>query len=405
MSFELFVALRYLREGRMQTLLILAGVSVGVGVILFLTALMDGLQDSLVQQTLGYQAHLVVRPPEEAPRILFSEAGSSRTVRLERPAQRLRSIQQWPQVLARVAATPGVVATSPTVTGSAFANRGEATRSVQLRGVDPGRFDQIVDVSGNLRAGRFVVQGGRAVIGAALADDLGASAGDKIRVLTVGGRSEVFTVAGIFDLRNKEVNQRWVIVSLPEAQTLLDLAGGISTIEAKVDAIFDAQQIAAGIAEATGLVAESWMTLNAQLLVGLRSQNSSRYMIEVFVIIAVALAIASVLVVWVVQKNREIGILRAFGTRRKTIMRIFLLQGGLLGLGGALLGSALGTLLALLFASMATNPDGSPTFPVDLNPGLYLGGLVLALATGLGASVAPARRAAGLDPAQVIRHG
>lgn len=405
MPFEWFVALRYLREGRMQTLLILAGVAVGVGVIIFLSALIDGLQATLIKQTLGYQAHLVVRPPEETPRLLFVEQGTERTARIEKPAQRLRSIRQWPQVLTTIARVPGITATSPTVAGSAFANRGEATRSVALRGVDPQRFNQIVDVAGNMQQGRFALSGTDVVIGVELARDLGASTGDKIRLITGEGRSDVFTVRGVFDLRNKDVNQRWVLVTLHAAQTLFDLAGGISTIEAKVDDIFAAEQLASRVAEQTALVADSWMKLNAQLLVGLRSQNSSRYMIEVFVIIAVALGIASVLVVWVVQKNREIGILRAVGTSRKKIMRIFLLQGGLLGLAGSLLGCLLGTGLALLFASLATNPDGSPTFPVDLNTRLYLSGIAIALVTGLVAAVAPARRAAGLDPAQVIRHG
>jgi len=147
------------------------------------------------------------------------------------------------------------------------------------------------------------------------------------------------------------------------------------------------------------------MTTNAQLLNGLRSQSSSRYMIQTFVVIAVALGIASVLVVWVVQKNREIGILRAIGTSRQRIMRIFLIQGGLLGIGGWVAGSLLGSFLSLLFVHMASNPDGSPRFPVELTPGLFLGTGILAALTGLAAAVAPARRAAALDPAAVIQRG
>ena len=147
------------------------------------------------------------------------------------------------------------------------------------------------------------------------------------------------------------------------------------------------------------------MTLNQQLLVGLRSQNSSSYMIQAFVVIAVALGIASVLVVWVVQKNREIGILRAVGTTRRQVLHIFLIQGMLLGAGGWVLGVGIGTVLSFIFSAMATNPDGSPTFPVNLSPQLFLGTLLMALAVGHLSAVAPARRAAGLDPAQVIQRG
>ena len=433
MPFEWFVALRFLREGRMQTVLILLGVSVGVGVIIFLSALITGLQVSLIDKTLGSQAHIVVRPPEEMPRILIDGRvagtdantagrsaaaggrdsgsglgdgrGDALSIRVEKPAQRMRSINQWPQVLHEIEQVPGVIAVSPIVAGSAFAARGEATRSVALRGIDPERFVRIIDLPRKMKSGNFRIAGTETVIGAGLANDLGVRVGDKIRIVTAEARSDVFTISGIFDLQNQEVNDRWVLISLKSAQNLLDLSGGISSIEARVSDIFTADKIAQGIARRSGLVAESWMTLNQQLLVGLRSQNSSSYMIQAFVVIAVALGIASVLVVWVVQKNREIGILRAVGTTRRQVLHIFLIQGLLLGAGGWVLGVGIGTVLSIIFASMATNPDGSPTFPVHLSPQLFLGTLVMALAVGHFSAVAPARRAAGLDPAQVIQRG
>jgi lipoprotein-releasing system permease protein len=423
MQFEWFVALRFLREGRIQTALILLGVSVGVGVIIFLSALITGLQASLIDKTLGSQAHIVVRPPEEMPRIIVDDRvagvgagdlsrarpGGARddalSLRIEKPAQRLRSINQWPQVMREIEQIPGVIAVSPVVAGSAFATRGAATRSIALRGLDPERFVQIIDLPRRMRSGVFRIAGTETVIGAGLADDLGVRVGDKVRVVTAEERSEVFTISGIFDLQNQEVNDRWVLVSLKSAQNLLDLSGGVSSLEARVGEIFEAERIAQVVSRRTGLVADSWMTLNQQLLVGLRSQNSSSYMIQAFVVVAVALGIASVLVVWVVQKNREIGILRAMGTTRRQILHIFLIQGMLLGAGGWALGVGIGALLSVFFASLATNPDGSPTFPVNLSPQLFLGTLVMALAVGHLSAVAPARRAAGLDPAQVIQHG
>lgn len=421
MSFEWFVALRFLREGRIQTMLILLGVSVGVGVIIFLSALITGLQASLIDKTLGSQAHVVVRPPEELPRLIVDgrvagtdpavvarslPAGSDAiTVRLEKPAQRLRSINQWPQVMGDIARIPGVIAVSPLVSGSAFITRGVATRSIALRGIDPERFTRIIDVPASLVSGAFRVAGTEAVIGNKLAADLGVRVGDKIRIQTVDGRNDVFTISGIFDLQNQDVNERWVLVSLRSAQNLLDLSGGISAIEARVERIFDAETIAQQVSQRTGLVADSWMKLNGQLLVGLKSQNSSSYMIQAFVVVAVALGIASVLVVWVVQKNREIGILRAVGTTRGQILRVFLIQGLLLGASGWVVGVGIGATLSLIFAGMATNPDGSPTFPVNLSWQLFLGALVMALGVGLFSAMAPARRAANLDPAEAIHRG
>ena len=127
-------------------------------------------------------------------------------------------------------------------------------------------------------------------------------------------------------------------------------------------------------------------------------------MIQFFVILAVALGIASVLVVSVVQKSREIGILRATGTSVGKVTRIFFVQGAVVGLAGSFVGSAIGAVLAMLFAQLATNPDGSPTFPVDLNLALFARSVAIATAVGLAAAVAPARSAARLDPAQAIRH-
>jgi lipoprotein-releasing system permease protein len=166
-----------------------------------------------------------------------------------------------------------------------------------------------------------------------------------------------------------------------------------------------AELLAREITGRTGLVAESWMATNAQLLTGLRSQNASSIMIQTFVVLAVALGIASVLAVSVVQKSREIGILRATGTSTRQVLRIFLLQGGILGLVGSALGVALGVGLGLFFANLARNPDGTSTFPVSLDLVLYLRSAALAMGVGLVAALLPARRAARMNPADIIRSG
>ena len=406
MPFEWIVAIRYLREGRAQTLLILSGVAVGVAVIVFLSALISGLQSSLIERTLGTQAQIVLKRPDEIPRPQTEpEAGTASAMHLQRPAQRLRSIMQWQQILERTERTPGVTAATPTVTGSAFARQGTANRAILIRGVDPVGFSRIIDIRSKVIAGSFGLNGNDAVIGVELASMLGLMVGDKVRVSSVDGRADVFIVRGIFDIGNKDANERWVFTSLRAAQTLLDLAGGVSTIEVKVEEIFSAEAIADTLATRTGLEADSWMKTNTQLLVGLRSQNSSSYMIQVFVIIAVALGIASVLVVSVVQKSREIGILKAMGTPTRRIIRVFLIEGALVGLAGSVVGVLLGIGLALFFASLASNPDGSPRFPVDLNLALFVRASAIATVTGIVAAAAPAHRAARLDPVQVIRYG
>jgi lipoprotein-releasing system permease protein len=128
-------------------------------------------------------------------------------------------------------------------------------------------------------------------------------------------------------------------------------------------------------------------------------------MIQFFVIVAVALGIASVLIVSVVQKSREIGILRAVGTPSRRILLVFLIQGGVLGLVGSVIGSALGALLATLFETMVRDPSGAPKFPVHLDLSLFVFATALATGVGLLSATIPARRAARLDPATAIRNG
>jgi len=403
--FEWLLALRFLREGRTQTLLILSGTTVGVAVIVFLTALISGLQSTLIEQTLSSQAHVTLKRPERVARVLPAAPGEMVAAEVEKVPERERSVEQWQQQLEVIRRDPQVLAAAPTAAGSAFAGRGEVVKSVALRGVEPGSFDGVIRVARKVVEGRYQLEGAQAVIGTVLAADLGLSVGDKLRLTTAQERSENFTVTGIFDFGNRDVNQRWVLVPLRAAQTLLDLTGGITTIEAKVREPFGAEAVARQLAARTGLAADSWTRTNAQLLVALQSQSSSSYLIQLFVVVAVALGIASVLGVSVIQKTREIGILRAMGTSTGSVQRIFLIEGGLVGLVGSVAGGALGAGLSVFFSHAVKNPYGDSLFPVDLTPGLFAAASAVALVTGILSALVPARHAARLDPAVVIRNG
>jgi lipoprotein-releasing system permease protein len=399
MWLEWTIATRFLREGKAQSTLILVGIGVGVAVIVFLTALITGLQGNIINRTLGTQAHIKVQPAQESNRILPPPAGSTQLLLESKRAQRLRSINNWQQVRDVLDTLAQVTAVSPLISGPAFARRGEALQSVALVGIDAPRYLRIIPVQDDIVAGVFRIGAGDAVIGKQLATDLGMRVGDKLRLDGGQGRESVVNVAGIFELGVRELDARYVYLDMKQAQSLLNLPGAATIIDVTVDDIFDAQLVAARIARLTGLKAESWMETNAQLMNALRSQSLSTRMISVFVALSVALGIASVLSVSVVQRTREIGILRAMGATRRQMLRVFLVQGALFGLAGSLLGGVAGVGLVGAF-----NAFGPKLFYIPVEPWLPVAAAALATLTGILAAAVPARRAASLDPVEAIRH-
>lgn len=407
MRVDLFLSIRLLRDSRTQSLLIALGVAVGVAVVIFLSALIDGLQTDLISKTVGSQAHISVRAPNERPRPLRQTPDEVVVKNVERVAQRVRSLDGWQALLDRLRKTQGIAVATPICRGPATAIRGNAINNVVVSGIELATYGQIIDLEAKLASGNVNTEGRGALLGIRLAEELGVGIGDKFR-LEAGSAgqtsSEIFEVRGILELGNRTVDETWIVVSLRNAQSLLALSGGATELEASVDSLFEAATISARLREETALDAESWMESNSELLAGLRSQSSSSNVIQFFVLLAVTIGIASVLVVSVVQRKREIGILRAIGLTRSQTQRVFLLQGCILSLSGAFVGSGLGAALLFLFQKYATNEHGRALFPVKLEIGLFVFAGTIAFIVGIVAALIPARSAAKLDPAVAIRN-
>lgn len=403
--FEWTLATRLLREGRAQSLLIITGIAVGVAVIVFLTALIGGLQAQIIERTLGTQSHIRIREPDEVARPLRDAGDGHLVSRIDQRAQRLRSVDQWQSVQAELLAFDEVTAVSPLVSGPALARRGSASRSVALLGIDPEQYTRIVPVQNSMVAGRWRIVGNDVAIGSQLASELGAGLGDRIRLDAGGGRSDIFTITGIFELGVRELDQRFVYLSLRPAQALLDLPGGVTTIDLRVRDYQQADVIAQRIAARLGVTAESWMSINRNILDALKAQGFSSNLIRLFVALSAAFGIASVLAVSVVQRGKEIGILRAMGTRREQVLRIFLLQGALVGLIGAAIGGLIGGGMIAGWDALGLARTGRGAFALVVTPGLFFSATALATIVGMLAAVAPARRAARLDPVEAMRSG
>lgn len=403
LPFEWVLATRFLREGLLQTLFIISGVALGVSVIVFMSALLTGLQGSIFKTLLDYQAQIVISPPDEAPRILRSAAGTELATLVQPRAQRPRSIDQWQKVRDVTLAIPGVLVVAPVVDGAAFILRGDANTGVAMRGIEPESYLRLIALREKIISGKADVGSTDIVIGSKLATDLGVSTGDKLTLQAASGVSTVLFVSGIFDFGNQGQNTGTVYVALRTAQSLLALPGSVTSLQLKVAAPFDAEALAQQIEAQPDIKVESWIKTNAEFFKALSGQTMSFFVIRLFVGLTAALGIASVLVVSVVQKSKEIGILRATGTTRGQILGVFLLQGGILGLLGSLFGSIMGWLFLIAWRGFAVNDEGVPFFTLEAGPMLYL--VVAAGATLVGtlSALFPAQRAARLDPAVAIR--
>jgi len=379
--------------------MIMVGIAVGVAVIVFVSALIGGLQSNIIARTLGTQAHIRLLSPDEVNIVLRPAPGTLQLLQEDKRAQRLRSINNWQSITAALDGLPLLTAVSPVVSGPAFARRGEALESVALVGIDVERYQRIIPLRDYIHAGQLRVGGGDAMIGRQLADKLGLRVGDKLRLETGQQNNAVVNIAAVFELGVRELDARYVYLDLKQAQALLNLPGGVTVIDVTVEDIFSADKIARQIERLTSLKTESWMETNAQLMSALTSQSLSTNMIKVFVAISVAFGIASVLSVSVVQRTREIGIMRATGATQQQILRVFLIQGGVLGLLGSIIGVAVSYTLVWGFYTC-----GPGLFHIPVAQSLVVMSVALATLTGVLAAAIPSRRAARLDPVVAIRY-
>jgi len=405
--FNLHVAFRFLREGRSQTALILFGITLGIAVQVFLNSLIVGLQRNLIEQTVGSSPHLTASMPDLVPSpLLPAEDGKPVLTRVVSNEGNVKPIRDGAFLIDQLRKTRAFTVINPVARGSGFVLQGNKSLPIVLQGFDLEAADRLYEIRSRVTSGRFEVGGNKVLVGKELAAKLRLDIGGSLRITVPSGATDLFTVGGIFDLESQPVNETWVVISLARAQILYGLEGGLTEIELQVDDVFSAARQAKDLRRSfDGLQWLSWQETNAALLSALRSQSSSSYMIQLFVLLSVTLGIASVLAVSVVQKSRQIGILKALGTRTRSVGRIFIVQGAVLGLAGSLLGTLAGWGLIKLFMTLRTSAGGAGLFPIRVEFGALAVSVAVATAAGTLAAFLPARRAARLNPIEVIRNG
>jgi lipoprotein-releasing system permease protein len=381
---SLGIAARFLRKSPVQSILIAAGIAVGIGVQVFLGSLITSLQTSLVDQTIGNSPQVVVQSQQDGESVTYT-----------------------PQIEQAMKAQSEITTVVPTRAYSAIYRSGSENAPLQLTGGALDQLDTIYDISGRLVAGKAILGAGDIIVGKEFADSFGIKPGDAVSIVLPSGKPTTLTASGVFDFGSAAANSATAFVSGEQAATVLGQSSDqYSAVDAQVSDVFSSKQVADALRSApalNGLRVTEWQSQNADLLSALKSQSSSSYMIQFFVLVAVALGIASTLAISAVQKTRQIGILKAMGMRDRQSGRIFLWQALILGVSGAAVGVLGGLGLIALFTFLGRN--STSLFPITPQVGFVVLSFVVGVLVAVVSSFIPSRRTSKLDPIEVIQGG
>jgi lipoprotein-releasing system permease protein len=413
MNFELFVSLRYLMAKRRQTFISLitfisiAGVAVGVTALIVVLAVMNGFQDDLRNRILGITSHVIV--------------GSFNGV-----------FSDYPGLMQEVEKEPGVVAATPFIHAQVMISSGKNVSGALLRGIDPQTAAKVINIQDNMIRGSLAdlriepVQSGDApaqpgiILGVELCNNLGVRQGEWVTVISPSGRltplgqvpkSRLFHVVGIIQSGMYEYDNTLAYISLTAAQQFLSIGDTVSGIEMRLSDIYRAREVAESLRSRLGLPywVRDWMQMNRNLFSALKLEKVVMFIILTLIILVAAFNIVSSLIMLVMEKTRDIAILKAMGATTGSIRKIFVMEGFLIGISGTLLGLLGGfTLCSLLkryqFIELPRDVYYISTLPVKME--LIDVGMIAfsAILISLVATLYPSRQAAKLDPAEALRY-
>lgn len=376
------IAWRFLMSAKRQTLVIILGISVGVSVQVFIGSLISGLQNSLVDTTIGSSSHVSVIDQEGA---LISNYTSVQ--------QNMETQSDLFSVTTPVFDLPGIL------------EKDEDKTEILYRGFVFDSANQIYKFDEKLVSGRLPQANYEVALGIAIKEELSLNLGDTIAIEIIG-QMKTLTIVGFFDLSVAQLNRSWGVGTI---ETMQDITGqvGATKIESQLIKPFEAENVSL-ILDSTfsdqGLKTLNWMVENESLLSGLQGQSISSLMIQIFVIISVVLGISSTLAITVMQKSRQIGIMKAMGIKDRDASFVFLSEGFILGIFGAIGGVLLGLGLSYAFTTFALNADGTPVVPLFIDPGfIALSGGIALIASTI-AALTPAIKSSKLTVIEVIRN-
>jgi len=378
------IAKRFLTSAKKQTIVIILGIAVGVSVQVFIGALINGLQANLIDTAIGTQSQITI---------------SHET--------RGQFIDDYEDLLVTLDANDDIAIASPSISTEGVMSFNGQNINVSMKGENLDRASKIYRYDERLTESNSVLpnQTNEIILGIGLKDLLNVNVGDSISYLDTNSNStSSLTVTGFVDFKSLRLNNSSVITLLSTTQSILNMEDDqVFSIEMQVNDVFAADEISQAIKsdinnEPYSVV--TWIEQNQDLLTGLEGQSISSLMIQIFVIISVVLGISSVLAITVLQKSKQLGILKAMGIQDKDASKIFLFEGLLLGVFGAILGILLG--IGLLYAFDVFADTG---IPITIDPGFLALSAGIAITASTLASLSPAIKSSKLSVIEVIRNG
>jgi len=414
MKYEFFIGLRYLRARRQETFISLItvisvlGVMIGVMTLNVVMAVMSGFEETLRDRLLGINAHISVVKSGDPMRDY------------ERVVDKLRQEKD-------------IIAASPTVYGQVMLTSGARVSGVVVRGVDPDRINQVVDLQSYLLKGKLAALKSRhaiqveertvllpgVILGERLAAQLGVFEGSPVQVVSpLGSPTAIgvipkvrrFVVIGIMKTGMSEIDSAVVFMGLAEAQNFFDLEGAATNIEMKIRDVKNSRAVAERLQRLLGFpyLAEDWTRLWPNLFSALQLEKTVYFLVLLLMILVGAFNIVATLVMVVMEKRKDIAILRSMGATQQSIRKIFLFKGCFIGVVGTVLGVLLGLLVCAFIAQYEfALPEGMfliSTVPVRVYWSNFLLVAVASFIVCLLASIYPSRQAAKLDPVEIIRY-
>lgn len=405
-SFEWFVSLRYLRAKRKQkfisliTLISILGVAVGVMALIVVLSVYTGFTEGLRDQIIGVNSHVIIQ----------NYGGG-----IERPEE----------VMAQVAEVPGVVAQTPVIYTQALITAAAGSSGVVLRGINPVNAGQVINIDTKMTRGDLASLADGAtppaiVLGEDLARQLQAVPGERVQLLAPDGllspmgvlpRVRVCVVSGTFATGMNEFDSNMGYLGLDTARSLAGLEEGVHAIEVRVRRVEAADAVAAAIGERLGphYVVRDWMQLNQNLFAALKLEKLGIFIALDLIILVAALNIISALIMVVMEKTRDIAILKSMGAGTGSIMRIFFYQGLVIGVVGTILGLISGLGLCELLKrykiiELPSNVYPMSTIPIKVVPADVSIIVVSALLITLAATLYPSWKAARVRPAEALSY-